>query len=96
MKNWKEAQALLQKAYDLDVGEANGGMTLPKDLLAVGVMAVHKVWYDGGLFTHPELQELLSDKPEGSFASLIRCLVEQRVERGEYKEETLIKMYGLR
>lgn len=83
----QEAERLLQRAYNIDVGQENGVVSVD----GVSAMDLHKVFYDGGLSGNPEIQDLL--RQGGALRSLIEYVIGVRVQNGEYTEKTLRKMY---
>lgn len=89
----ERAEALLQKAYNLDTGQPTGQLNLPYDLFAVGVMDVHYVYYNGGLAVHPEMIQHLQHFPNGQFVNLLRALRDARMP--DYPRQTLNSIYGL-
>jgi len=80
----EQAESLAHDAY---YGIYQG---LPPEL----VMDVHKALYDGGILFLNEIKEELNNNPDGAFARLVRDLIMAR--SGEYKTETLEKMYGFK
>ncbi len=83
----KEAEAVWQKAYNIDVGLESG----PLNVLEVSAMDLHKVFYDGGLFRIEEIQNLM--RKGGMMRDVIEYVIGERVKRGDYKIDTLRKMY---
>jgi hypothetical protein len=82
----EQAEQLMQKAYS---GEE---IDLQEELNQVGIMSLHKVYYDGGFSTIPEIREILRDRSH-PLSKLIRALRDARLD--DYSSETLNKMYGL-
>lgn len=87
----EKAEKLLQRAVDIDTGRENGSISLPDDLHAVGIMALHMVFYDSDLVSQHEMIEILAEGGQTRF--LIEALRDARL--SEYTQETLDKMYNL-
>lgn len=93
MRDFKEAQQILQTAYDIDIGKRRGSIDPTNILKKMGTMDIHIGYYDSGLAQTEEIQEHLRNFPNGQFSHLIQALRDARI--GEYDRKTLNKMYGL-
>lgn len=91
----EEARDLIDTAIAADMGKNAFALPPASVLCAIGVMNLHKAYYDTGLAIHPEVKKLLKQFPQGCIASVVKFIVDQRSERGEYKKSTLLKMYNL-
>lgn len=90
--NWHEqAERALQRAVDLDLGRKTGSLDADLVIIAVGVMKLHRAYYDSGLAQHPEMLEVL--RLNGITRRLIEALRDARL--ADYPAATLNKMYGL-
>ena len=89
------ANDLISLAIDADQNGHDFMLPSLRDLADIGVMNLHKAYYDGGYAQHPEVKKLLQRLAGGALASVVRFIVDERVERGEYKRQTLVGMYNL-
>lgn len=92
-----QTQNLLQQAYNLDEGLPS---SLSKEAILnfvdqLGPLVIHRVFYDGGISSFPEIAQLLKDKPQGVLATVMSRVRDLRVANGDYSRETLNRMYGL-
>lgn len=93
--NLKEAESLLQRAYDLSTGQTSGKLQMPDELLGAGTMNTHYAWYNSGLAAHPEIRREMTEHPDGALVQLIKSLRDMRLADDDYSRETLNRMYGL-
>lgn len=91
----REAEELLDNATYADQGRSVFEKPHIETLEAIGIMNIHKVYYDGGWRTHPIIIDVLLKNPHGNLASVLRMVVDARVARREYKKQTLLSMYNL-
>lgn len=91
----EQAQDLIDIAIAGDMGKNEFVLPNEDELCEIGVMNLHKAYYDTGLAMHPEVKTLLKKFPNGSIASVVKFIINQRSGRGEYNRETLVGMYNL-
>lgn len=89
------AEELIGQAIEADLQNLDFDLPSENEMLNIGIMFLHKVYYDAGYAQHPTVKELLKTKKNGRLASLLKFVINERVERGEYKRDTLVKMYNL-
>ena len=91
----REAEELLDNAVCGDQGKQAFQLPEVDEIRKIGVKNLHLVYYDGGWRTHPMITKILSEHPHGYLASVLRVVVDERVQNNEYKKETLMGMYNL-
>ena len=94
MNSIKEAQALLQRAYDTDVGQVEGVLDIHDLVDRIGALIIHHVYY-GPVSGLQGIQEHLAAYPDGILATVLRVTRDVMVSSGEYTAEGLNQMYGL-
>lgn len=94
MRNIREAEQLLQQAYNIDIHADEGPLDVYRVIDTIGAKAVHDVYY-GAISTLPEIQYHLKTNPNGILATALRCVRDELAKTGEYSRDSLNKMYGL-
>ena len=91
----REAEILLDEALYSD--QTNGQFAVPEfsEIDRIGVMNFHKVYYDGGWSRAKIVEVALNEKPKGSLATILDMIIQARMFREGYSEDTLRRMYNL-
>jgi len=93
MKNIFEAEEVLQRAYNIDLGTDQGSIEPQAVLIEIGPALLHDCYYVSGLAQQEEIRKHLQDFPEGQLARLIGTLRDALSEI--HPKEMLHQWYGL-
>lgn len=91
----QEAESLLDEAIYAD--QKNTQFVVPdfSEIDRIGVMNFHIVYYDGGWSRTGIVEKVLTEKPQGKLVSILGMIIQARMSRDGYSEDTLRRMYNL-
>jgi hypothetical protein len=94
MPQASEAEALIQRAYNISIGTDHGPIEEVLELLQhVDLKTLHHVMYDSQLFSHPEIQAELREHRNGAYAIFIRAFIDSCVQFRLYSRKVLEDIY---
>jgi hypothetical protein len=89
MGRLESSREFLQRVFDNQVGAEDIDAFISEH----GVMGLHILLYDGGLVLGSRGKQLIEDTP--ALQNVLSRIIEVRMQAGEYREETLKRMYNM-